>query len=145
MLQSSRLKAHFFLVSVLPPSHSVSIATMARPHRFRTSNFKLTTGFANNQPSEPGSFVPHPALVPLTCRLIIPTASATSKRNSDPQSSNTAKCKPGGPFDPLNPALPHTDRSPRSISTAQKMIRACNTLSIPVYATTQSASRLGPS
>ena len=25
------------------------------------------------------------------------------------------------------------------------MIRACNTLSIPVYATTQSASRLGPS
>ncbi|CAD6588263.1 MAG: hypothetical protein ASARMPREDX12_003208 [Alectoria sarmentosa] len=30
------------------------------------------------------------------------------------------------------------------ISTAQKMIRACNTLSIPVYATTQSASRLGP-
>lgn len=32
----------------------------------------------------------------------------------------------------------------RSISTASKLIRACSTLSIPVYATTQSASRLGP-
>ncbi|MCJ1267914.1 hypothetical protein MMC22_007800 [Lobaria immixta] len=32
----------------------------------------------------------------------------------------------------------------RSISTAQKAIRACTTLSIPIFATTQSASRLGP-
>ena len=31
-----------------------------------------------------------------------------------------------------------------SISTAQKLIRACETLSIPTYATTQSTSRLGP-
>ena len=30
------------------------------------------------------------------------------------------------------------------ISTASKMIRACNTLSIPIYATTQSAAKLGP-
>lgn len=120
---------------------------MARPHRFRTSNLKPTTGFANNKPSKPRSFVPHPAVVPLIHRLIIPTASATSKRNSDPPSSNMAKCKPGEPFKLLNPGLPHTDRPPPlcSISTAQKMIRACNTLSIPIYATTQSASRLGPS
>ncbi|KAK0511478.1 hypothetical protein JMJ35_006051 [Cladonia borealis] len=33
---------------------------------------------------------------------------------------------------------------PKVISTAQKMIRACTTLRIPIYATTQSASRLGP-
>lgn len=32
----------------------------------------------------------------------------------------------------------------RSICTAQKLIRACETLSIPIYATTQSESRLGP-
>lgn len=31
-----------------------------------------------------------------------------------------------------------------SISTAQKLIRACETLAIPIYATTQSESRLGP-
>lgn len=31
-----------------------------------------------------------------------------------------------------------------SIATAQKMIKACNILSIPIYATTQNASRLGP-
>lgn len=33
---------------------------------------------------------------------------------------------------------------PKVISTAQKAIRACTTLSIPIFATTQSASRLGP-
>ena len=33
---------------------------------------------------------------------------------------------------------------PRVISTAQKLIRACTTLSIPIFATTQSAAKLGP-
>ena len=33
---------------------------------------------------------------------------------------------------------------PKVISTASKMISACNTLSIPIYATTQSAAKLGP-
>ncbi|KAK3176924.1 hypothetical protein OEA41_008250 [Lepraria neglecta] len=33
---------------------------------------------------------------------------------------------------------------PKVISTAQKLIRACTTLRIPIYATTQSSSRLGP-
>lgn len=33
---------------------------------------------------------------------------------------------------------------PKVISTASKMIKACNTLSIPIYGTTQSAAKLGP-
>ncbi|KAL6717028.1 hypothetical protein ACLMJK_004942 [Lecanora helva] len=49
--------------------------------------------------------------------------SAISKKNSDLPSGNMTKC---------------------CISTAQKLIRASNTLSIPIYATTQSSARLGP-
>lgn len=104
------LKRTLFFGISPSPSYPVSIPTMARPHRFRTSNLKLTTGFANNKPSKPRSFVPHPAVVPLIHRLITPTASATSRRNSDPPSSNMAKCKPGEPSKLLSPALPHTDR-----------------------------------
>lgn len=33
---------------------------------------------------------------------------------------------------------------PKVISTASKMIKACTTLSIPIYGTTQSAAKLGP-
>ena len=40
------------------------------------------------------------------------------------------------------PVLPLTLDT--SISTAEKLLKACKTLQIPSYATTQSASRLGP-
>lgn len=50
------------------------------------------------------------------------------------------KCKP------MDPSVSQSVlTNALSISTAQKMIHACNTLHIPIYATTQSASRLGPS
>lgn len=88
-----------------------------------------------------------PAHVPLTRRLTTSTASAISRKNSDPPYLNMAKCKLVNHLFTWahNLHYRHTDKDILSISTAQKMIRACNTLSIPVYATTQSASRLGPS
>ncbi|KAL9076546.1 MAG: hypothetical protein Q9161_000878 [Pseudevernia consocians] len=112
---------------------------MARPHRFRMYNLKFVMGFADNQPSKSRSI-----LLSLTYRLILSTASAISKKNFDPQSSNMAKCKLATPLNSQTSVCITILNNALSISTAQKMIRACNTLSVPVYATTQNASRLGP-
>lgn len=67
-------------------------------------------------------------------------ASATSKKNSVQLSMDTRRCLSLSSHVTLDAALTTT----RRISTAQKMIQACNILSIPIYATTQSALRLGP-
>ncbi|KAI9801129.1 MAG: hypothetical protein M1833_002997 [Piccolia ochrophora] len=45
-----------------------------------------------------------------------------------------------GPLRSLRPLINQRDR----IATAQKMIKACNHLSIPIHSTTQSSAKLGP-
>ncbi|GKZ21469.1 hypothetical protein AbraIFM66951_006652 [Aspergillus brasiliensis] len=70
------------------------------------------------------------------------TVSATSKKNSDMRSTNSPKCTSPLPPPQIHPLAQPS--YPNSITTTTKLLRASTALNMPIYITTQSRAKLGP-